>query len=273
MVAKITAGGTGSCLGLAQYLEKEASGKWFTTDKGNIEMFHVVKDIDANKKNLGKNDDKYYQIILSPSQSEQKHINFDSSLLESFTREAMQAYAKQFGKGIESHNLVWYAKIEQQRSYSHTDKAVQKQQQFEGQPKEGPQAHVHIIVSRTENLSLYQYQREAGLVDRKNPLKLSPATNHRATSDGAVKGGFDRSAFKQAVETQFDRQFAYERPLTETFQYANIMQKGSQEERIALRLEALQNNPNYLLNKSVEKQESKANQFKARDVPGNDLSL
>jgi hypothetical protein len=273
MIAKITAGGKGSCIGLAQYLEKETPGKWFTFDKGDIEMSHVVKNIDSNRKNLGKQDDKYYQIILSPSQPEQKHIKLDNSNLESFTRETMQAYAKQFGKGIESQNLVWFAKIEQQRSYSHIDKAVHKQQEFEGQPKEGPQAHVHIIVSRTENLSLYQSQKEAGLIDRKNPLKLSPATNHRETNNGAIKGGFDRSAFKQAVETQFDRQFAYERPLIETFQYANTMQKGSQEERIALRLEALQHNPNYSLNKSSNRQEKTTSHFKARDTSNNDLSL
>ncbi|QJD81551.1 DUF5712 family protein [Spirosoma rhododendri] len=273
MITKITAGGKGSCIGLAQYLEKETPGEWFTTDKGDVTMFQVVSDIDSNKRNLGKQDDKYYQIILSPSQSEQKHIGSNRSQLESFTREAMQAYAKQFGKGIESQNLLWYAKIEQQRSYSHTDKAVQKQQQFEGQSKEGPQAHIHVIVSRTENLSLYQYQRETGSVDRKNPLKLSPATNHRATDSGAVKGGFDRSNFKQAVETQFDRQFNYERPLTETFQYANMMRKGSQEERIALRLEALQHGPNYSLNKSVNKQENKVNQFNTRDNSDRDLSL
>lgn len=118
-----------------------------------------------------------------------------------------------------------------------------------------------------------RYQRETGSIDRKNPLKLSPATNHRATDSGAVKGGFDRSAFKQAVETQFDRQFNYERPLTETFQYANMMQKGSQEERVALRLEALQHDPNYSLNKSVNKQENKVNQFNTRDNSDRDLSL
>lgn len=53
MVTKITVGGKGSCVGLAQYLEKETPGEWFTTDKGDVTMFQVVSDIDSNKRNLG----------------------------------------------------------------------------------------------------------------------------------------------------------------------------------------------------------------------------
>ena len=246
MIAKITNGGKGTCIGLVQYLEKEGEGNWFTHDKGTIDASQVVSTIDANRKHLGQQDDKYYQVILTPSQSELNHLGNNRYQLESFTRAAMDQYAAQFGKGIEGRDLVWFAKIEQARTYSHTDKAVQQQQRAEGEAKEGPQTHVHIIVSRTEDLTRYQQKKQAGEIERKHPLKLSPATNHRATSQGAVQGGFNRTAFKQAVEQQFDRQFGYDRPLTETFHYANTLQKGSQEERIALRLEALKQQPNYL---------------------------
>jgi hypothetical protein len=247
MIAKITDGGKGSCIGLVQYLEKEGEGNWFTHDKGNIDATHVTSSIDANRKHLGQQDDKYYQVILSPSQSELNHLGNNLHQLQSFTRGAMDQYASQFGKGIKSADLVWFAKIEQARTFSHTDKAVQQQQRVEGESKEGPQTHVHIIVSRTEDIARYQQKKQAGEIDRKHPLKLSPATNHRATNQGAVQGGFDRTEFKQSVEQQFDRQFGYERPLTETFQYANTLQKGSQEERIALRLEALKQQPNSLI--------------------------
>ncbi len=273
MIAKITSGGKGSCIGLAQYLEKEAPGQWFTLDREDIEAPQVVASIDANKKNLSQKDDKYYQVILSPSQSELNHIGNDRAKLEAFTRGAMQVYATQFGKGIESQDLVWYAKMEQGRTYSHSDKAVQRQQRAEGETKEGSQTHVHIIVSRTENLGRYQERKQAGAIDRKNPLKLSPATNHRATSQGAVQGGFDRTAFKQAAEQQFDRQFSYDRPLTETFHYANTLQKGSQKERVALRAEALRQQPSYLIREQPNERFQRVEPEQTREKSRGDLSL
>jgi hypothetical protein len=235
MVAKISGGSGGSCRGLAEYLEKEIKGEWFTHDQAQLNVFTVVASIDANKKNLGQQEEKYYQVILSPSQRELTHIGSDKAKLEAYARSAMECYAQNFGKGIESKDLVWYAKIEQGRSHSHQDRAVQVGDIAKGQAKEGPQTHVHIIVSRTENLTRYQQRKQVGELDRKNPLKLSPATHHRNTSQGAVKGGFDRTAFKQAAEQAFDRQFGYERPLSETFHYANVMDKGSEAERLSMR--------------------------------------
>ena len=51
--------------------------------------------------------------------------------------------------------------------------------------------HAHIIVSRK---------------DMSNKLKLSPATNHRGTQKGAVKGGFDREAFVRVSRGSTGRQ-------------------------------------------------------------------
>lgn len=235
MIAKITGGSGGSCGGLGEYLEKEVKGQWFNQDREQLPVSEVVAGIDTNKKNLGQQEEKYYQVILSPSQRELDHIGNDKARLAAYTRAAMEAYAANFGKGIESRDLVWFAKIEQSRSYSHQDRAVQTGDVARGQAKEGPQTHVHVIVSRTENLSRYQERKQSGAIERKNPLKLSPATHHRNTSQGAVKGGFDRTAFKQAAEQAFDRQFNYDRPLSETFAYANVLDKGTNAERVAMR--------------------------------------
>jgi hypothetical protein len=235
MVAKISGGSGGSCGGLGEYLEKERKGQWFSQAREQLSAGEVVASIDANKKNLGQQEEKYYQVILSPSQRELDHIGNNSAKLAAYTRAAMEQYAANFGKGIESQDLVWFAKIEQGRSYSHQDRAVQTGDMARGQVKEGPQTHVHVIVSRTEDLARYQARKQAGELERKNPLKLSPATHHRHTSQGAVRGGFDRTAFKEAAEATFDRQFNYERPLSETFRYANVMAKGSYAERMAMR--------------------------------------
>ncbi|GAB3341750.1 hypothetical protein GCM10027299_56050 [Larkinella ripae] len=234
MMTKIPAGGSGlsnrsgSCGGLATYLEKEQQGLWFGRDTDGVAAGQVVAEIDANKRNLGRADDKYYQIVLAPSQAELAHLKADPERLKAFTREAMEQYADNFGKGIKGSDLVWYAKIEQHRSYNHTDRAVQLGEQPKGMAKEGDQTHIHVIVSRTENLKAYRQGLEAGLHERKNPYHLSPLTNHKATTKGVVKGGFERNGFSQRVEKSFDLAFGYERNLTESFAYRHGMKYGDE---------------------------------------------
>jgi hypothetical protein len=248
MMTKIPAGGSGlsnrsgSCGGLVTYLEKEQQGRWFGRELDQVSALQVVADIDSNKRNLGRADDKYYQIVLAPSQAELAYLKADPERLKAFTREAMEQYADNFGKGIKSADLVWYAKIEEHRSYSYADRAVQLGEQPKGLAKEGDQTHIHVIVSRTENLKQYRQGLEAGLHERKNPYHLSPLTNHKDTTRGVVKGGFERNAFSQRVEQSFDRAFGYERSLTESFAYRHGMKYGDEtlkaELSQAARLEA-----------------------------------
>ena len=234
MMTKIPASGkglssrSGSCGGLAAYLEKEELGKWFGQKLENVPGYQVVADIDANKRNLGIADDKYYQIVLAPSKAELAHIGSDVEALKAFTRSAMEAYAQNFGKGIDSKDLVWYAKIEHSRSYDHTDRVVQLGEQVKGGLKLGDQTHIHVIVSRTENLREYKQGLAEGLHKRKNPYHLSPLTNHKGTTKGVVLGGFERNGFSQRVEQSFDRQFGYERSLTESFRYLHGMKYGDE---------------------------------------------
>ena len=240
MMTKIPASGkglssrNGSCGGLAQYLEKEQIGMWFGRTLENVPGYQVVAEIDANKRNLGIADDKYYQIVLAPSKAELAHIGSDVESLKAFTRSAMEAYAQNFGKGIDSKDLVWYAKLEHSRSYDHTDRAVQLGEQARGGLKLGDQTHIHVIVSRTENLREYKQGLAEGLHERKNPYHLSPLTNHKGTTKGVVLGGFERNGFSQRVEQSFDRQFGYERSLTESFRYLHGMKYGDEGLKIEL---------------------------------------
>ncbi len=216
MVAKIAAGGTGSAGGLVSYLEKEQPGGWFTHDRSDAGPLEATEQLDANKRNLGQDDAKFYQVILAPSQAELAHIGNDPAKLRAFTRDAMQGYAENFGKDLKSGDLVWYAKVEQQRHHKGTDAEVRAGTARSGQEKEGPQAHVHVLVSRTERLSHFKEQQaETG---RKTAYKLSPATNHQHTEKGPVKGGFSRVAFIQASEQAFDKRFGYQRTQEQTFQ-------------------------------------------------------
>ncbi|WP_210522060.1 DUF5712 family protein [Hymenobacter terricola] len=246
MVAKIPSSGkglsqrSGSCGGLVAYLEKEVQGQWFGLDRADVPAAEVVAALDQNKRNLNRDADKYYQVVLAPSQAELRHIDSDPEKLRAYTRAAMEQYAANFGKGIEGRDLVYFAKVEHERTTNHQDRAVQVGDVAKGQTKAGPQTHIHVIVSRTENLARYNERKRAGELERKNPYHLSPLTNHKNTQRGVVTGGFERKQYSERVEQAFDQAFAYERPLTETFRYAHTMQHGSPEECAALRVQAIQ---------------------------------
>ena len=229
MMTKIGGGGSGSCGGLVEYLEKEQAGLWFGQNREQLAGHEVVAEIDPNKRNLGREDAKYYQVILAPSQAELAHIGADPQKLQAFTRATMEQYAQNFGKGIESKDLVWFAKIEHSRSFDHTDRAVQLGEQQKGVAKTGDQTHIHVIVSRTENLQAYTEGKKNGLHDRKNPYHLSPLTNHKATTKGPVIGGFERNSFSQRTEQTFDQAFRYERSLSESFRFLHCMKYGDEQ--------------------------------------------
>ena len=222
------------------YLEKEVQGQWFSLDREDVPAAEVTQTLDKNKRNLNRDADKYYQVILAPSQAELRHIGSDPEKLRAYTRAAMEQYASNFGKGIEGKDLVYFAKVEHERTTNHQDRAVQLKEVAKGQAKEGPQTHIHVIVSRTENLTRYAERKKSGELDRKNPYHLSPLTNHKDTQRGVVMGGFERKQYSERVEQAFDQAFAYERPLTETFRYAHTMQHGTPEQCAALRVQAIQ---------------------------------
>lgn len=246
MVAKIPSGGgglgqrSGSSGGLVDYLEKEVQGQWFSLDREDVPAAEVTQTLDGNKRNLNRDADKYYQVVLAPSQAELRHIGNDPAQLREYTRAAMEQYAANFGKGIEGRDLVYFAKVEHERTTGPADRAVQLGDVARGQTKEGAQIHIHVIVSRTENLTSYNERKQSGELDRKNPYHLSPLTNHKDTQRGPVTGGFERKQYSERVEQAFDQAFDYQRPLTETFRYAHTMQHGTPEQCAALRVQAIQ---------------------------------
>ncbi|WP_020602701.1 DUF5712 family protein, partial [Spirosoma spitsbergense] len=171
----------------------------------------------------------FYTFTIDPSQKELAHIGNDPDKLRDYTRGVMENYAANFGKGIESKDLIWYAKIEYSRSHTHEDKAVQEGTAQKGQPKEGDQTHVHIIVSRFAERQQEGPERTAS---------LSPLTNHRKAG-GAIGNGFDRVNFIQANERTFDEKFSYQREQTETFDHARAAKSEHQPDRLAAREQAI----------------------------------
>jgi hypothetical protein len=140
--------------------------------------------------------------------------------MKGFAVRVMDAYARNFNRdGINSHeDLVWFAKMENYRYYSHKDPEVKQGVKKRGDRKEGEQMHVQVIVSSK---------------DATNKIKLSPMNTSRGKNAEHSKkmGQFDRVAFKQSGETLFDSLFSFDRQLKDTLAYANVQKNGKLAQR------------------------------------------
>jgi hypothetical protein len=216
MNIKIHGGGSGtyanagSSAALVNYLQHEDLDRmkqgatiepFFNQEKDYIRSQEVIYRLDHNKAQLGKADAKFYSITVSPSEKELRHLGEtkaeQSHALKEYIRQAlMPAYAANFNKGLGAEDILYYAKVHHERN----------------QETGKEDMHAHIIVSRK---------------DMSNKIKLSPATNHRGTQKGAVRGGFDREAFVRTGEEAFDRQTGYKRDKQESFDYCHAVKNGS----------------------------------------------
>ncbi|GHU98868.1 clindamycin resistance transfer factor BtgB [Bacteroidia bacterium] len=214
----------GSSRQLVNYMEHEdmeriANGDFtegfFNLAEDGIFKADVIRRIDANIGQLMKTDAKFYAIHVSPSATELvqmgKTEKEQSDAMKRYIREVfIPAYAKNFNKGLDANDILFYGKIHFNRARS--DKASFM--------------HCHLIVSRK---------------DQSNKKKLSPLTNHRNTKQGAIKGGFDRKNLFQQAESGFDKLFGYQRDLQETFVYCNTMKNGTMDEKLDMQERSLSN--------------------------------
>lgn len=153
----------GSCKGLITYLghearERQQDVQFFGREQQDVSAEEVRAGIDENTKGLRKQQEKFYSLVLSPSEEELKHLSNDPDKLRQYTRHVMNNYAKNFkdkegemvvGKQLASSDPVWYATIHQERK--------EKDGEQQGAAKAGLHQHVHIIVSakdRTGELRL-----------------------------------------------------------------------------------------------------------------------
>lgn len=235
-----TGNNKGSSGQLVNYLEKEnraafEEGKekelWFNNLNRDIIPQEVRIKIDHNVAKLSRNDAKFFLINISPSQKEITYLKEQfgekgaEEQLKKYAIGVMDAYAHNFKRpGIESSkDLLWYGKLELCRYYHHTNDEVKQGIAQVGQPKEGEQMHVQIIVSRK---------------DITNKTKLSPMNNSRGKNKkhSAKLGQFNRVAFKESGELLFDQMFGFDRSLKDSMNYALTMQNGNAEQKRAIHL-------------------------------------
>ncbi|MEO6523852.1 MAG: DUF5712 family protein [Mucilaginibacter sp.] len=233
ITASETGNNKGSSGALVHYLEKEnrlqpENGQainpehWFNGKHDDILRQEVRMKIDNNIAKLSKDDAKFFLVNISPSGKELAHLvalygeQGAKEKLKEFSVNVMDEYAKNFKRpGIESHkDLLWFGKLENYRYYTHKDEAVKQGFKKVGDRKGGRQMHIQVIVSRK---------------DMTNKVKLSPQNNSKGTNKAhsAKLGQFDRMAFKQSGERQFDQVFDFDRGLKDTLTYANTMKNGT----------------------------------------------
>lgn len=218
----------GSSQKLFEYLDKENNGKidaekdlLFDQSRDDISPEEATKAIDSNVAKLGKKEEKYFSLHISPSSEEIKAIGGDTDKMKDFVRSTMDEYAKNFNKGLDGKDLVYFAKVERTREFKNSDLEVQSGIQKQKVKKQGDQLHVHVVVSRK---------------DQSNTIRLSPKDNSKGgtnfqvpTVGKTISRGFDRNKFFNKVEELFDKKFDYVRAPEESFEYRRLQQHHPKE--------------------------------------------
>lgn len=217
---KGTSSNKGSCGAFVNYLLKEDKDQkldkeyFFNHDNDMIDSLTVVKSIDTNRQGLKKTEAKFYTGSINFSEEELTFIKNDNKKIKEYSIKVFEQYATNFNKGLSIKDINWFAKVESKRHYKGNDEKVNLGLARQGDEKPGINTHVHFIVGRKS-------------IDGRR--KLSPVTNHRNTSKGAIKGGFNRDQFKKDVESLFDDMFKYNRSYFEKYEYLNQASKKNRE--------------------------------------------
>lgn len=195
----LSGGNSGSSGGAVEYLEKEnrirkkserSKEAFFNQKSRDITPAFAIKELDSKRRGLRKNEAKYYNLIISPSQKELVELTDDD--LKDYTKDLMVKYAENFDRGVDPNDLVWFAKLEKKRKYKgfkqkKNDKLNLPTGVKSGDYKTGDNRHIHVLVRR-------KTERDKS---------LSPLANQRkGTTKGAVVGkvGFNRIKFSAAAE-------------------------------------------------------------------------
>ena len=216
-------GNSGTCRAFVTYLEHETREKialgmgnlaipLYDRDGRAVAADTVIQAIDGNHKNLHCEDAKFFSIVFSPSQEEEKYLGDTRAeqlaSLHRLVEANMDTYAKGFGReGVANHHgLMYYYTIHEYRKEDAGENILK------------PGMHVHVIVARNDATGKY---------------KLSPRTNHRrgGGQTAAIKNGFDRTRFFRKCESNFDELFGYHRPVEQSFEYCNALVHGPAEKR------------------------------------------
>jgi hypothetical protein len=153
--------------------------------------------------------------VIAPTPEEMQHLKNDREKVKAITRDFMDIYASNFNgkngksKNLKGGDLVYFAKLEENRYYKGTDKEVKEGKAKQGDPLPGDNTHIHVVVSR---------------MDKTKNIKLSPLANSKKL--------FHREAFKTKSCEHFDKNYRYIGSGKELEKHI-VMRDGTIEERKA----------------------------------------
>lgn len=196
----------GSARQATNYLEGEAKKQgetavFFNAERADMSGDEAVELIDTNRKGLRKDDAKFYSLVISPSAQELEHIGNDAQKLQHYTARVMQEYAANFvtksGQPLGEKDLVWVATQHDERKHRGHDGAPS------GQPKEGPQTHIHIMVSARdkEQKSTLNPLGQATRFNRVNFMAKGNAAFEEEFGPGKTTYRTGRNATQEAGKT------------------------------------------------------------------------
>lgn len=231
---------------------------FFNQHEDTIMSVEVVHEIDKNTSKLKKKEPKFYSITLNPSKYELQRLENNSEDLKRYTRELMKEYAKCFNRTIDGrpiivNDIVYYAKIEHERTYKGTDIQVRENQPYankilelkhqmrkiqRGEAK-GSLERLKLKIGKLEQqaphqqngIRIVQGMKKEGdqshihiIVSRKdasNRYSLSPGSQYKKSEvemhGKQVDRGFDRERFFEQAEKVFDKTFKYQRNYVESY--------------------------------------------------------
>lgn len=260
----------GSVSDFVNYLEKENQEKplelkdlYFNQYEDRISPENVITEIDHNTAKLGKNDPKFYSIVVSPSGRELNHIGNDPEKLRLYTRELMKDYAAGFYRDwkVRVDDIKYYAKLEHERTFTETDKKIRENQPYATKILELKQ-EIRKVERGDATGNIKQMEREIDKLEKQAPYhqngkmivcgmkkegfqshihiivsrkdvtnthSLSPGSKYRE-SETILNGkmerqGFNRDKFFKAAEKTFDSTFKYNRNFVESYQARNLLDK------------------------------------------------
>lgn len=209
-----SSGNSGSVAPAIAYFSKEDKDRdpgeigygFFSSDKTGItpEAAQELIEHKSYSKSLGKNESKFFHVVISFSQHELEGKT-DKELIE-FAQKNFASMYLEAGKRDETDpsQLAWCAKLETTRKYKGDDEKVQQKTKKSGQLKEGDNRHIHIVVARKT-------------LDNR---KISPLSNHfkEGQKKGNVTKGFDQDDFRLRLQYEFDEHFSHSRKMEERYE-------------------------------------------------------
>lgn len=212
----------GSCVFLVDYLKKEETetNRFFSHDRDSVLSSEVINTIDNNKRTLKSKQEKFYMLTYNPSEREIKFLIQNTlgkkvdkwedltsiereqviNQFREYVRKSMNIYAQNFNRDrlITAEDLVYFAKIEENRYEDEKEEYGFLGNKKEAAKKDGFNLHCHVIVSR---------------MDKSQTIALSPRSKNREVTTQlngkVVKSGFNMMNWKKECEDLFSLHFNY----------------------------------------------------------------